>query len=186
MSEQSSLYIKIEIKKEKLELFLQDKPAPLSIDENVRSWWESREMYSPIDLATVPQHQLHYPHAHNRAIVDGFLADERMGAWQDYNDAQQTWTFVALQFSENFLEILPMLSFLQQLAAYQSGEEKGTAVIYDFLWGDDSVMVQLDFSGGRAQLTSSSTQSEMDAEIFSEASKCLQHLLDETSKKYDD
>lgn len=179
MSEPSSLYLNIEIKKEKLEEFLTAKPKPLMVDDNILAWWESREMYSPTDVATVPQSHLYYPKSSNGKIIGGFIADHRFGAKQQYNDTEQHWTFILLAFSENFYEILPMISFCKQLVTYQSNAEKGTAIIYDFLWDSGMVMAQLDFSDRQALLTKVSKTVSVDSEIIEKANMSLQQMLDE-------
>ncbi|MGS2760922.1 hypothetical protein [Sinomicrobium sp. M5D2P9] len=185
MSEPSSLYVSIEIKKEKLEAFLKAQSKPLAVNIDVLAWWKSREMHSPTDIATVPQNHLHYPYATNGTLIKNFVTDQRFGASQQYHDAAQIWTFILLQFSENFLEILPMISFFKQLATYQSQAEKGTAIIYDFLWGDGTVMAHLDFSGRQATLTKVSKTAAIDSEIAEKANKSLQHVLDKLNEQYE-
>ncbi len=41
MSELSSLYVRLKMKKENLERFFQDKPITAEVDQDWASWWES-------------------------------------------------------------------------------------------------------------------------------------------------
>ncbi len=139
MSEPSSLYIKVKIEHAHLNSFFAASPATAAASKNQEAWWQSRKMYSPMDL---PQ-GLFIQAATNRAVFDELLADRRAVAMEEYDEASQEWTFLCLMFSENYREILPMLNCCASLADYLQGDENGIALIYDYFWGSTDVMVEL-------------------------------------------
>jgi len=180
MSEPNSLYVKIEIKKERLQEFLDGKPKEVVLDDDWTAWWDLHDMVSKPPLTDIQPYRLDT----NRTLIDEFLKDTRMGAAQHYDDAPGTWYLIILMFSENYLEILPMLAWLKDLAQYQEKHQRGTALIYDFLWGDGSVMAQLDFSAQQANLTNATRISDIDAEILNEANSALDTMLNDLQKRY--
>lgn len=186
MSAPHSLYVNLEIKKEKLEEFLREKPRPLLIDDNIMNWWKSRKMYSPRDITTIPQKDLYYQDSTNDELIKSLLSNQRMVAHQHYNDDEQKWVFLVLQLSENYIEILPMISLLKQLATYQNKKEKGIAIIYDFLWEDKNVMATLHLSDSQATLSQVSEIAAIDAEIVAKANKSLEQVLDEFNEQFED
>src|SRR5690606_6097767 len=121
MSEPNSLYVKIKITKEKLQQFFLDKPRVQTIDENWRTWWDSREIYSKQALENIPV----YCAESNRHILDGLIDDQDFACFEQYDPISQHWIFVSVFFSENYTEILPMLAFLKDLAHYQNSNDKG-------------------------------------------------------------
>lgn len=177
MSEQSSLYVNITIKKEKLEQFFQDKPVSVTIDANWLSWWDSREMYSKPELANVPV----YNDSSNRAIIEEFLNDARMGAFENYDDEANTWNFGILFFSENYTEILPVLAFLKNLGNYQDKDEKGVAFIYDYFWGDESVMAYLEYADQKALFKNLSSTVDIEPVILKEANQKIEKWSEQLS-----
>ncbi|HWV70958.1 MAG TPA: hypothetical protein VN040_04560 [Pseudosphingobacterium sp.] len=182
MSEQCSLYVQIKIKKEKLTAFFEDKPTPTLIDDNWLAWWDSRKMYSKPSLTDVPI----YPIPTNGAIIQEFMKDTRMGCSENYDDESGIWYLGVVFFSENYTEILPMLAWLKSLANYQEEEERGVAIIYDFYWGDNSVMAYMEFSEKKALLMRQSETSEIRSNILSQATQKLESIVEEFQKRYEE
>lgn len=179
MSEPNSLYVKIKVPKEKLEQFFQDKPLRQTIDDNWRTWWDSREMYSKQALEKIPVYRVE----NNRHILDELLNDQDFACFEQYDLISQNWTFVSVFFSENYTETLPMLAFLKGLAHYQDSEDKGIALLYDFLWGDGSVMAYLEFSDQQATLKAYTKITEMEPTILYTANQVLEKAVDSFNKK---
>lgn len=167
--EQDTLYINIQIEKEKLDTFFAAKPALVNIDDNWQQWWSSREMYSKTALKAVPA----YPKLHNREVVHELLKDSFFGAAEKYDEGEQRWTFAAINFSENYYEILPMLTFLMQLGSYTNS---GHALIYDWMWGDETVMAFVEFRAGQAWLEMATEHAQIAPDILEEADSYLQAL----------
>jgi len=182
MSEYASLYIKIQINEEKLQQFFQDKPAPQSTDENWLQWWESREMYSKQPLLDIP----HYHVQNNRAIFDELLNGRDFGSVEHYNKNEESWTFISVFFSENYIEILPMFTLLKQLAIWQDAAHTGVAFIYDFCWGQHEVMAYLAFANQQALLTNYVTPEEIEPAILEEANVKLEAAVKKFNQQFED
>lgn len=179
MSEQCSLYVQIKIGENKLAAFFEDKPQPPLIDNNWLLWWESRAMYSKPSLTDIPTYSI----PNNGAIIQEFVKDNRMGAYENYDDESGIWYLGIVFFSENYTEILPMLAWLKNLASYLEEDEKGVAFIYDFYWGDDSVMAYLEFSDKEALLMPTSHVSEINPAILAQANQQLESIVEEFQKR---
>lgn len=182
MSEYYSLYINIQISREKLNRFFEEKPLQLAPDENWKSWWNSREMHSKQPLERIPAYQKNS----NRDIFDSLLKKKNFGSFERYDPASQRWTFVSVFFSENYVELLPMLALLKTLADCHGTEEKGVAFIYDFYWGNTSVMAYLDFSGTQTLLKNYTKAAEIDPEILNEANQLLETAVELLNKQFED
>ncbi|WP_312555155.1 hypothetical protein [Empedobacter brevis] len=182
MSEYHSLYIRVKISEEKLQQFFNARPVAQSTDENWLTWWNSHEMYSKQPLEQIPQ----YHTQNNRAVFDQLVNDRNFGSVEHYDTASQSWTFISAFFSENYIEILPMLALLKHLATYQHPEETGVALIYYFLWGDDEVMAYLEFANGQAMLKPYTKTQEIDAAILGEANKAIEAAVETYNKQFED
>ncbi|MFD2966506.1 hypothetical protein [Sphingobacterium bambusae] len=149
MSEPNSLYLKVHIKPQQREAFLQEAPKAMAADSMWQHWWDSRSMYHKEPLNEIPG----YRAPNHDAILQQFL-QERSMAWVERYDAQEEqWTLVSLFFSENYTEILPMLNFFKRLEHYVTPESTGLALIYDYYWGSASIMAFMQYRQGRAELT---------------------------------
>ncbi len=182
MSEYSSLYINIPIDEEKLNKFFEEKPLPLRPDESWKSWWDSREMHGKLPLERIPVYQANS----NRDLFEDLLKKQKSGSFERYAPASLRWTFISVFFSENYVELLPMLMLLKNLAACRGTEEKGVAFIYDFYWGNTSVMAYLDFSGTQALLKNYTKTADIDQEIWNEANRLLEAAVETINKQFED
>ncbi|WP_433903496.1 hypothetical protein [Sphingobacterium puteale] len=174
MAEYSSLYIKITIRKEKLQYFFQDKPVPQNVDENWSKWWDSREMFGKQALLNIP----YYHVQSNRTVFDQLLDGRDFGSVEHYDKNDEIWTFTAIFFSENYTEILPMLSLMKQLATYQDKANTGIAFIYDFCWGSEEVMAYLEFTGQQALLKNYKVTDEIESSVLKEANLKLEDAVE--------
>ncbi|WP_433900996.1 hypothetical protein [Sphingobacterium puteale] len=170
--ELDTLYISIQIEKERLNAFFAARPMQAAIDKNWLQWWESRQMYNKSDLETIPT----YSRQCIRDVLDDLLNTASYGAMEQYDDTDQRWTFAALHFSENYHEILPMLALFKQLGSYT---QTGFALIFDWMWGGDTVMAYIDFKGGEASIEPVIASYEVELKRFEEADSYLQ-VLSET------
>ena len=174
MSEYRSLYINVRIAEARLQQFFADKPVEQPLDNDWLAWWDSREMYGKQPLTQIPICRT----ATNRAVFDELLSYKDMVASERYDDASGSWIFVAVFYSENYTEILPMLALLKQLATYQDAEGKGVALIYDFYWGDNDVMAALTLENGQASLQTHTTIDQLDAEVLAQANRTLDATME--------
>lgn len=171
MSERNSLYINVQIKKEKLEEFFRAKPHLADMADDWKQWWDSREMYNKEALIAIPSYQSET----NRAVLDELLRDEYFGAMEQYDAENLLWTFAVLNFSENYYEILPLLAFLKQLAEYTEG---GFSIIYDWMWGGDTVMAFVEFRQGKASLEAVSASTQLAPGLIEKADKNLEDFAE--------
>lgn len=170
--ELDSLYISIQIEKVRLDEFFAETPISPNNDDNWSLWWASRQMYGKTALEIIPR----YSQAHIREVFDNLLKDRFYGAKEHYDEEKQRWTFTVLNFSENYQEILPMLALLKQLEGYAL---EGFALIFDWMWGSDTVMAYVDFKEGSALLNAVTESAEIELNRFEEADQNLQSLTEE-------
>ncbi|MCS4167662.1 hypothetical protein [Sphingobacterium sp. BIGb0116] len=170
--ELDSLYISIRIEKSRLNEFFSSKPISPNKDDNWSQWWESRQMYSKTTLEIIPS----YSQARIREVFDNLLKDQFFGAKEYYDEEKQHWTFAVLNFSENYLEILPMLALLKQLEGFVL---EGYALIFDWMWGGDTVMAYVDFTAEGALLQTVTESYAVELKRFEEANQGLQKLAEE-------
>ncbi len=170
--ELDSLYISIRIEKARLKEFFAAQPISPNNAANWSQWWASRQMYSKTALEIIPS----YSQVRIREVFDNLLKDRFYGAKEHYDEEKQRWTFAALNFSENYHEILPMLALLKQLEGYALD---GFVLIFDWMWGGDTVMVYVDFKEERALFETVTESSEIELKRFEEADQYLQALAEE-------
>ncbi len=182
MAEYSSLYINLEINEEKLNQFFFEKPVSQVIDDDWLEWWNSREMHGKKPLEQLPA----YVTATNRNVFDELLQDKDFGAKERYDRASQRWIFIVVFFSENYNEILPMLSLLKSLAAYQESTQRGVAFICDFCWGHHEVMAYLEFADQKALLKKYIAPAEIASFIIEEADRKLEQAVADFNKQFED
>lgn len=182
MSEYSSLYINIEITEEKLNQFFLDKPVSQVLDDEWQGWWDSRKMYGKQSLEQLPV----YGTATNRDVFDELLQDRDFGAKEFYDSASKRWIFIAVFFSENYNEILPMLSLLKSLASYKESTQRGVAFIYDFCWGHHEVMAYLEFADQKALLKEYITPGEIASVIIEEADRRIEQAVADFNNQFKD
>lgn len=177
--ELDTLYIQIQIERKNLARFFSAKPSPEELDDNWREWWGSREMYSKTALEAIPTYSKQY----NREVVDELLCDRFCAAAEHYDENKQCWTFIALNFSENYHEILPMLAFIKQLAKFS---EVGLALIYNWMWGGESVMAFVQIQHGQALLQPVRESVQIAPEILKDIDSYLQVVADNRYNKQSD
>lgn len=182
MSEYNSLYVSVRIRQESLQQFFLEKPVPQHAADDWLTWWDSRDMYSKHPLEHIP----HYPVQNNRAAFDQLLNDRDFGSAEHYDADTETWTFVSAFFSENYVELLPMLSLLKQLAGHQDTGGTGVAFIYDFFWGCHEVMAYLEFADQQARFKSYTSPTEIHPPVLEAANQLLEVTVDEFNKQFGD
>src|SRR5690606_12738538 len=103
------------------------------------------------------------------------LEDKYIVAKQAYKDGY--WYLMGLQFSENYTEILPMVSWIKYLAAHLEHEATGVALIYASLSGDKNVTAHIEISEKLGKLTRISRTTEINKEILDEANEMFENLI---------
>lgn len=139
MSTSHSLYVQIPIAHSDLAAVLDSPASPCELNDNWRAWWTSRDILSNYELIDIPI----YRQARYRDIVDNMTTDGYMLCKSWYDSDTQYWHVVALQFAENYIETLPFLAFIHDLAKHSQAGRIGHAVLFDYLWSDKHVMAYL-------------------------------------------
>lgn len=145
MSEPSSLFARISIRKENLETFLAAAPKKPYLDNSWINWWNSRQMIGPRPL--MPEDIYAYNASSNKAILEDWQKKKNTGAFCDYDEATQTLNLGIIFFSENFGEMIPMLAFLFDLTDYKNDNPGDFAIVYPYFWGDRDLPVWITFDG---------------------------------------
>lgn len=155
MSEPNALFARVTIRPQAWAAFLAAPPAIPVIDDDWQAWWDSRERLQLVCEESPLVDYLHgYDDSTNQAVIDGWLSAPMAIAASTYDPQNGVWYFSINEFSENYGEILPMLAlaFLKAIAPFKEDNSDDFAVVYDFFYGDDSVMAFLGFTAGKAYL----------------------------------
>ena len=182
MSELRSLYVSIKTKKENLNRFFQASPLKPVVDQDWASWWDSREMYSKDKLEDIPV----FKSATNGEILVSYKDNPQTAGQETWDEETGTWSFNVLFLSENYFEILPVLAWLKGIAAFLEPGDEGTAIIYDFFWGDKDVMAHLEFKDQQAAFKTTKDKSKIDKNVLNAANAALQRSFDLMSELYKD
>ncbi|MHC0446778.1 hypothetical protein ACWA1F_15310 [Flavobacterium sp. 3-218] len=177
MSELSSLYCKVKISKSNLEKFLSNPVETPELNKNWLEWWDSLKMYSKMDLTSELLRP--YNDENNQEVINSWLKYDQAMAFSDYDEATEEWHWGMLFFSENFVEMLPMFSFIISMEKYITESAENRAIVFPFFWGDQDVSAYIYFENGKAIL-SSTVQNTSDVN-----SKIMQQTTDYLNKKWD-
>lgn len=132
MSEPSSLFAKIKIRRDKLNKFLSAPPAQFADLPGWNAWWDSREMY---DKPKFNEELLEpYNAKTNRAALKNWQKDKEAGTSLEYDETSHTWYVSILMFSENYFEMIPMLGLLRSIAPYKEPDDTDFILVFSFLW----------------------------------------------------
>lgn len=82
MSELSSLYVSVQIRKERLIQFFNDRPEADPVNNDWLTWWKSRNMYNKPTLTAIPV----YPTANNGSLVEELVKNAYFGAKGHYDE----------------------------------------------------------------------------------------------------
>ncbi|WP_374334289.1 hypothetical protein [Leeia sp.] len=149
MSEPRSLFVKASFMPMQFEQFMEAEPSQPVLDAMWQAWWQSREMSGKMALT---QDALQATRARcYRDYVQAWLDEPSAAAFSSYHFDTFTWTFGITQFSENYLELLPMLAMLVDLGNYRCATAilpDDFALVYPFFWGDSDVMAYLCYGEG--------------------------------------
>ena len=143
MSVPNSLFAKIKIKKDKFTEFLQSKPDQPKLDKNWLDWWNSKEMYGKSELT---QTQIYgYDDPTNADIINGWTNAKQSFTFSDYDAENEIWNFGIIMFSENYLEMIPGLSFIKSVASFKDDNSDDFAIIYNYFWGSNDINAYVEF-----------------------------------------
>ena len=180
MSELRSLFVKLRIKKENLDRFLEAAPTPPIVDADWNLWWDSREMYSKSPLKEIPMES----EDTNGDVFESYVDTEETLSQSTYED--DTYYFISGQFGQNYYEIMPMLAVLKSAGLYMEPGDAGEAFIYDYFWGGKDVMAHLVFKSGKVTFKDTKKTGKIKKEVLAEAGKMFQAALKRVTDKHKD
>ncbi|MEN2402123.1 hypothetical protein GKZ90_0020200 [Flavobacterium sp. MC2016-06] len=181
MSELSSLYCKVKITKSQLENFLSTSPEKPELNNNWLDWWESREMYSKMDLTIELLRS--YTNDNNQDILKDWQEYKESLAFSDYDETAEEWHWGMIFFSENYIEMLPMFAFIISMENYLSESSENIAVVFPFFWGDSNVHAFITFEDNKAILsTKIRTTDDVNPALLDKAKEYLNKKWDDLSK----
>ena len=181
MSELSSLFSKVKITKTQLENFLKSAPEKPTLNDNWQKWWDSREMYSKMDLT--PEYLRSYNDKTNQEVLDGWMEYKQAMAFSDYDEAKEEWQWGLLFFSENYVEMLPMLAFIVSMEKFVTESTENRAIVYPYFWGDSNVDAYIYFENGKAVLSPQvKSISDVNAALMENTIVCLDQKWEDLSK----
>lgn len=183
MSELSSLYLKVKIEKSQLEKFLNSKFEKPALNQNWLEWWESRRMYSKMELSS---ELFRIPGQSNQEFINSWLEYPQAMAFSDYNEVLEEWHFGMLFFSENYEEMLSIFAFITSLEKYLNKDSENFAVVFPFFWGDNDVQAYIYFENEKAILSPQvQTTEDLNSEILMKTQQYLNTKWEELSKNMD-
>lgn len=184
MSELSSLYCKVKITKTQLDHFLNSTPEKPQLNQNWIDWWESRKMYSKMELTQDVLRS--YNDNSNKKILDDWMKYPQAMAFSDYEESSEEWDFGMLFFSENFVEMIPMFAFIVSLENYIVESTENGAIVFPFFWGDDDVSAYIYFENGKAILSPKvQILEDVNSDFLEKANNFLNQKWEEMSKNMD-
>lgn len=153
--EQSSVFARINISKEKLNQFLKEKPAVPNFEDGWLDWWDNAEMYD--DNTLTQKDVFNYDEKTNEKVVNFWMKKSRTIPFFDYDEKNGIWHFGMLLFSENYNEIIPMLAFLRSIESFREKNDADFIIVYDYFWSDGEtydVMAFLKFQNSKSKFVS--------------------------------
>lgn len=131
MSEQSSLYAKIKIKKENYEAFLKSKLAVTKDQTGWGDWWNGLEMYGE---PNIEDNLVTYHDENIAAFIQSWLEMEDTLPFSDYDAETETWHFGLVMFTDNYAEMIPCLGALRGVSEFKEADESDFVIIFPYFW----------------------------------------------------
>lgn len=179
MSELSSLFVRVKIKKNKFDEFLQSTPNQPLLDENWTEWWNTRKMYGKIELTQAEMYGLDEPT--NQSIIGSWKREQQSGTFSNYNTENEIWHFGIIFFAENYMEMIPGLAFIKSIAEYIEDDTENFAIVFDYFWGGNCVNAYISFKDYYGYLDH---KVENQSDVNSENLKYVKTYLDKKAQEF--
>lgn len=148
MSEPSTLYTKIHISKENLEVFLNSEPSDPIIYTDWKNWMESKRIYSSENIENTISSIGPAGFDNIENLIDYFKTDRYNICFFDYDENSEIMELSIIFFSENYGEMIPVLTALRGIENYSKGNNEDFIVIFDYWWGTTSIEERLENQNG--------------------------------------
>ncbi len=151
MSEPHSFYSKIKIKKENYEKFLAAEPSIIKKQNGWHEWWNSINIKNKPELKN--DNLIEYEDENNKEIISGWLNSEEAFSFSIYDDEDETWHFGILYFTDNYLEMIPMLGAMRGIAGYKEKDDSDFIMIYSSFRKPEMIDAYLKFNDKESYFT---------------------------------
>ncbi|QQP96703.1 hypothetical protein [Lysobacter enzymogenes] len=161
MSEPASLYARFTLSHEQYQAFMSSAPARPAGFDDWQPWFDRQQMSGG---NRVPPEIL--------ADLDAASVAEVVKAWREdawtgtppveYDEIRRTLRIAMLQASENYHEMLRLLTPLRGAARFNDPDADDFVVILDFLWGEEEINACLRFGDGASRFEESCAPEHLD------------------------
>lgn len=179
MSEPASLYARFTLSHEQYEAFMNSTPARPASFGDWQSWFDRHSLAGD---GRVPEAILGDLDAGRVAeVIKAWREDDWTGTPPvEYDELKRTLRIAMLQASENFHEMLRLLTPLRGAGGYNDPAADDFVVIFDFLWGGSQISAYLRLRDGVSHFVEECPPAHLD-----EASGYLHEALAYLSSRAD-
>lgn len=177
MSEPSSLYARFSMSHEQYEAFMTSTPASPRFFVDWQNWFDHQGVPEPVlaeggVLSDLPESTV-------ADCIKAWREDEWTGTPPiEYDEMSRTLRIAMLRTSENYHEMLRILTPLRGACAFNVEDADDFVLIFDYLWGDDTVNAYVRFRDGRSRF-----EHELDEEHRAEAEAYLDDAVNYIQSK---
>ena len=133
MSEQSSLYARINIRKEDLAAYLKSSIKPITQYSEWLEWSSKIEFYGEISKEDLLAEQFLNLKT-TQEYLNMYLSEKFVFNLFDYNEEKEQLVISILQFSENVMDCIRMMHVIGGIVNYKNTDTTDFAIFYDFMW----------------------------------------------------
>lgn len=150
MAEPCQLYLKVAISRDGLENFLHQEAGSAACFQDLEPWLD----HDRYRRGGMTWHELCELGQGTTAAawVAGWGRHQRSPAWNDYDDATQTWTLGVLEFSQSREWIVGAVNVLRRVAQYKDLPGTDYLLIYEYLFGKGCVVVTVELTPGASRI----------------------------------
>ena len=183
MSEPSSLYIRVKLTQESLEVFKASPLAAPSRYSDWRPWLDSRKFHGEItdeDIQNMnPSNEIARFPVHTFGDYLSLLSQDTSAApvQSRYDASSNTWTLCVMGLSENYKEFILVLALLRGIELYKDLPGEDFILIYPYFWEKNAgayANAYVSLSPGSSRLVD-----EIPASAIQEANQALGKMLEE-------
>jgi hypothetical protein len=169
LSEPSQLYARIHLSRERLDELLNGAFPDPSGDADVLDWLANAEYYGERYTPELLRERVLSDSTTVGAWVEWLMEPAPYGfatpARNSYDDATQTWTLAALDFSENYDDFAKAVAIFREAARYKDLPGDDGLLIYGYMFTNDNrVEVALHLQMGASQFLDESDAGALVAE----------------------
>lgn len=177
MSEPFALYLRLETSAEAFARAL-DMPVTVTVrDPSWNAWWQSREMVgaSALELPELS------PSTSARSVLQTLIDQpDRSGFFTETDD---TGVVIGIPLcTENYRHLAALALIFDHLGR-ASDASSGTLLVFDAMWGSESVMLSATIDGNGLHPTTATDLSAVHTDIVGEAAARIAHRVDELSRR---